>query len=205
MRGAIFDLGGVAVEWSNETTYRHIQERYGMPAEDFRREAEKHMPNVQTGDESEEHWMTDVFHHLGFQGSSDVWGKTFEAARYNEKVIDIVQRLRRNGYSVAALSNLEPSRARWLRSHEIDALFDHVILSCEVGMRKPDLQPGGRQDLKIYTLTLQRLGLKACDCAFIDDNVNCVNAAESAGMIGIRFINAPRLDADLRSLGFKTD
>ena len=205
MRGAIFDLGGVAVEWSNETTYRHIQERYGILAEDFRREAEKCMPNVQTGNESEEHWITNIFRYFGLQGSSDVWGKTFEASRYNEKVIDIVQRLRRNGYRVAALSNLEPSRARWLRSHEIDTLFDHVVFSCEVGMRKPDLQPGGKQDLKIYTLTLQRLGLETRDCIFIDDSVNCVNAAESSGMRGIRFIDANRLDAELRRLGFKMD
>ncbi len=205
MRGAIFDLGGVAVEWSNETTYGHIQERYGIPAGDFRREAEKRMPHVQTGEESEEHWMTDVFRHFGVQGSSDVWGTTFEAARYNDKVIEIVQRLRRNGYRVAALSNLEPSRARWLRRHDIDALFDHVVFSYEAGMRKPDLKPGAKRDLSIYILTLQRLGVEARDCVFIDDNANCVAAAESVGMRGIRFIDAPRLEAELRSLGFKAD
>lgn len=205
MRGAIFDLGGVAVEWSNETTYKYIQEKYGIPAEDFRREAEKRMPRVQTGDESEAKWITDVFRHFGVQDSSDVWGTTFEAARYNEKVIEIVQRLRGNGYCVAALSNLEPSRARWLRRHDIDALFDTVVFSCEVGMRKPDLQPGGERDLNVYILTLNRLGLEAGDCLFVDDNANCVAAAESAGLKGIRFRDAPRLKAELRDLGFKTD
>jgi len=44
IRGVIFDLGGVVFEWSNATTYNWIEERYGIPAADFKRIAEDKMP-----------------------------------------------------------------------------------------------------------------------------------------------------------------
>ncbi|MCX6648510.1 MAG: HAD family phosphatase [Candidatus Bathyarchaeota archaeon] len=202
MKGLIFDLGGVVVEWSNAVTYGYIEERYGIPADEFRREAEKGMPRVQTGEETEENWMRSIFQRFDHpEGSEEVWGKTFEAAKYNEEVFKIIERLRGKGYRVAALSNLEPSRARWLKKHGVDELFDAVIFSCEVGMRKPDLSPGNQNDLAIYLLTLSRLGLEAEDCIFVDDNVNCVAAAELTGMKSILFKDAAKLSEELREMG----
>ncbi len=203
MRCVIFDLGGVAIEWSNQTTYTYIEKRYHIAASDFKREAEKEMHLVQCGELPEEKWMADVFHHFGVKGAPEVWRATFEAARFNDDVLSLILKLRQNDYRVAALSNLEPSRARWLRKHGIMEQFDQVVFSCEVGMRKPDLEPGGAEDTAIYSLTLQRVGVDALDCAFIDDNANCVAAANKLGIIGVQFRDARQLVHDLVKLGFK--
>jgi len=206
LKGIIFDLGGVVVDWNNDITYRHIDEKYGIPAGDFKAEAEKGMPRVQTGEISEEAWMNETFRHFGKFPSDawEAWGSTFEVARYNTDAVALIGRLRKRGYRVAALSNLEPSRADWLRRHDIDSIFDVVIFSCDVGVRKPDLNPGSSDGITVYGLTLRRLGLRPEDCVFIDDNQNCVAAAEQAGINGIQFRNVKELECELVKAGVKT-
>ncbi len=201
MKGAIFDLGGVAVEWSNQTSYSYIEKRYGIPAADFKREAEREMPLVQRGELPEKEWMEGIFASFCIKGDPRVWGMTFESARFNKEVLAVICRLRRGGCRVATLSNLEPSRARWLRSHGIDAMFDEVVFSCEVGMRKPDLEPGSEGDGCVYVLTLKRLGVEARDCIFVDDNANCVAASKALGIKGMLFRDARKLAEDLAALG----
>jgi len=203
VKGVIFDLGGVVVEWSNDVTYRHIEERFGIPAADFKAEAEKGMPGAQTGEPLEQEWMKNTFYRFGdFPPETwRAWGTTFETARYNDDVVKLVTRLREKGVRVAALSNLEPSRARWLKRHRINSLFDAVVFSCEVGMRKPDLKPGCSEDLAIYRFALGRIDLKPSECVFIDDNANCVSAAEHVGMKGVQFRNATQLEDELKKLG----
>ena len=64
---------------------------------------------------------------------------------------------------------------------DVDEIFEVVVDSGFVGMRKPDRE--------IYELTLERLGggLRAEECAFLDDiEVNC-DAARELGMTAIRF------------------
>jgi putative hydrolase of the HAD superfamily len=56
-------------------------------------------------------------------------------------------------------------------------------------MRKPE--PG------IYTLTLERLGLRGEECAFIDDlEINCDGAREH-GIVPIRFESTEQVIRDL--------
>jgi HAD superfamily hydrolase (TIGR01509 family) len=61
----------------------------------------------------------------------------------------------------------------------VDELFDVVVDSAFIGMRKPE--PG------IYELTLERLGAPATQTLFIDDvSVNC-EAAAALGMQVVHF------------------
>ena len=203
IKGLIFDLGGVVVEWSNSTTYLHIEERYGVPEKEFKSVAEKGMPDAQTGKISETDWMRETFSNFcpPPPGFDDVWGETFEAAKFNDKLLELLSELRRVGYRVAALSNLEPSRAKRLRELGIDALFDVVVFSCEVGLRKPDISKCSPENLEIYRLALRRLGLEVDECLFIDDNTNCVDAAESIGIKSIKFENVDQLKKVLPQRG----
>jgi epoxide hydrolase-like predicted phosphatase len=77
---------------------------------------------------------------------------------------------------------------------EIDEIFEVVVDSAYVGMRKPD--PA------IYELTVERLGdgVRAEDCVFIDDvEVNC-DAARSVGMSAVQFQTTEQAIADVRAL-----
>ena len=55
--------------------------------------------------------------------------------------------------------------------------FDVQVISCEVGLRKPDPE--------IYHLAAARLGLSPERCAFVDDLDHNVRVAEELGMFGV--------------------
>jgi len=66
-----------------------------------------------------------------------------------------------------------------------------VVDSAFVGMRKPD--PA------IYELTLERLGVMAEECVFVDDlELNC-EAARALGMTAVRYERAEQAIPELRS------
>jgi putative hydrolase of the HAD superfamily len=61
-----------------------------------------------------------------------------------------------------------------------------------VGLRKPDAA--------IYHLTLERLGLPATECLFLDDiDVNCQTAAD-LGMAAVRFSATDQALAEVTAL-----
>jgi putative hydrolase of the HAD superfamily len=89
-------------------------------------------------------------------------------------LIDAVRRIKAAGFATALLSNswgMDYPRDGWTE------LFDVVVISGEVRMRKPEPE--------IYQLTLDQLGLAAEQCAFVDDLRPNVRAAAELGMVGI--------------------
>jgi epoxide hydrolase-like predicted phosphatase len=102
-------------------------------------------------------------------------GRMFaDLAIYEDSMTSLVTRARTAGVRTALLSNSwgnEYDRSDW---HE---MFDSVVISGEVGMRKPE--PG------IFELAVQRIGLPAAECVFIDDMPHNIAAAEQAGLVGI--------------------
>ena len=96
----------------------------------------------------------------------------------NDAMLDELRSLRDRGYRLALLTNnVREWEPRWRPMVPVDELFEVVVDSAYVGMRKPDPE--------IYELTLQRLGLPAAACVFVDDiEVNCTAAAE----LGLRAV-----------------
>ena len=71
-------------------------------------------------------------------------------------------------------NNVREWEARWRAMLPIDEIFDIVVDSAFVGMRKPDPE--------IYRLTLERLGAAPAEALFVDDvELNC-EAARELGM-----------------------
>ena len=106
----------------------------------------------------------------------------FDHLEPNQPMIDLMAQLRARGLRMALLTNnVREWEARW-RSllPELDDIFELVVDSAFVGMRKPE--PA------IYELTLERLGsVTAEECVFVDDiDVNC-QAAGELGMHPVRF------------------
>ena len=88
---------------------------------------------------------------------------------------DAVRQVRAAGYKTALLTNISRGGERlWRDLFPVDDLFDVVVDSSRVGMRKPDR--------RIYMLTCERLGVEPDQCLFIDDLECNVQAAESLGM-----------------------
>jgi putative hydrolase of the HAD superfamily len=117
----------------------------------------------------------------------------FANLRRNEPMIGYVREVRERGIRTALLTNnvREWSRGWRAKVPEIDELFEVVVDSSEVGMRKPEPE--------IYRLTLERLGggLRPPDCVFVDDtDVNC-DAARQLGMHAVLFQDTEQAIAEL--------
>jgi putative hydrolase of the HAD superfamily len=122
----------------------------------------------------------------------------FERLDPNRAMIDFVRGLRGRGVRTALLTNnVREWEPLWrAKLPEVDELFEVVVDSAFVGLRKPDHA--------IFELTLERLGGVAPErCVFVDDlDVNC-DAARGLGMAAVRFENAeqaiPEIEAFLRN------
>ena len=96
----------------------------------------------------------------------------------NQPVIDLVHELRAAGLRLGVLTNnVAEFKDGWRSMMPFDELFDDVVDSHEVAMRKPN--PA------IYQLALARLGAEAGRTAFLDDVASNVIAAEGVGMVGV--------------------
>lgn len=96
-----------------------------------------------------------------------------------EAVVEHVRSLRREGFRTAVVTNNVAEFAEhWRRSIPIDDLFDAVVDSSEVGVRKP--APG------IFRVALERLGLDdPRRGVFLDDFRGNVAAARALGLEAI--------------------
>jgi epoxide hydrolase-like predicted phosphatase len=79
---------------------------------------------------------------------------------------------------IVVTNNVREYRDGWRSLVDVDALFDDVVDSSEVGVRKPD--PA------IYALALERAGAPAHRVAFLDDAPGNVAAARALGIRAIQ-------------------
>ncbi len=109
------------------------------------------------------------------------------------QVVDCVAELRRAGFKTALVTNnVREGSKMWRSLLAVDDLFDVVIDSSEVGVRKPNRA--------IFDLALQQLGVTDPAAAvFLDDLESNVVAARSIGMHAILVGDPP--DAALAELG----
>ena len=105
-------------------------------------------------------------------------------------MLEIVASVRRAGVRTSLLSNSWGTELYPMA--EIEGLFDHVVISSQVGLRKPD--PA------IFRLAAQRLDLPPVNCACVDDHLGHVEAARRVGMIGILHTSPERTEDELRRL-----
>jgi putative hydrolase of the HAD superfamily len=108
----------------------------------------------------------------------------------NEELIAYFRSLRERGLRLALLTNnVREWEPLWRPKLPVDELFELVVDSAFVGMRKPDPE--------IYSLTLERLGLPASACLFLDDIDVNVTTARELGMSAIHFVDTGQAIAEI--------
>jgi putative hydrolase of the HAD superfamily len=120
--------------------------------------------------------------------------RLMDALHPNRELFEHYGALRRDHGLRFALctNNVREWEPLWRSKLPIDELFEVVVDSAFVGTRKPEPE--------IYAITLERLGLPAQACAFVDDLEVNVQAARELGMHGILYRDTPRAMTDLASL-----
>lgn len=100
--------------------------------------------------------------------------RIFSREQLDPPMLELVASLRSRGVRTAMLSN------SWDNTYPMDVLeplFDVVVISGEIGLRKPDPE--------IYHHTLDALGVRPEQTVFVDDLPQNVEAARELGLHGI--------------------
>lgn len=98
-----------------------------------------------------------------------------------DKMLDLITKLRNNGYKVYLLSNTNKYAMEKHNEKNLTNLVDGYVLSYEIHKIKPHLG--------IYKELINKYNLNPSECVFIDDRKDNVETAESLGINGANVIS----------------
>ena len=124
----------------------------------------------------------DFWNELGFGSEYPEIGRDYldTCLRIDPEFVEIAKTLAKD-YSLAILSNDVKEWSNYLRTKfDLNSLFKIIIISSEVGYRKPDK--------RIYNILLDRIQSPSLDCVFVDDRAKNLRPASEIGIETIRFV-----------------
>ena len=109
-------------------------------------------------------------------------------------VEEIAKDIKKKGHTVGMLSNIQTKHSLIIRKLGHYDIFDPLFLSCEIGIDKPDE--------KAFIFLLERLGCRADECVFVDDDIENVVVSKKLGIDVIHFKSSNQLFHELKARGF---
>jgi len=144
---------------------------------------------LETGTLPEEEFEPQFAVILGVQAPGLI-DRLFAGSRPDQPMLDAVLSARRAGVRTGLISNSWGTR-RYDREL-LSALFDGVVISGEVGIRKPAKE--------MYVMGAERIGLEPSECVFVDDLPFNLKPAQELGMATIHHTSAERTVTELERL-----
>lgn len=197
LRHVVFDIGGVLLDWNPRHLYRRIFSNSGE-MEAFLAKLEKLEWNLaQDGGRTwgegvaafaalypDERHLIEPFHHR--------WLETVKAPLWD--TVALQRRLKAKGVRLFAITNYSAEKYDLSLGHfPFLNEFEDTVVSGKERLLKPD--PA------IYRLLLDRNGLEARHCLFIDDAEKNVTGARAVGLAAHHFQGAAGLEDELQRLG----
>jgi len=202
IEAVIFDFGGVITSSPFDAFARFETER-GLPADIIRRtNAANHLENAWAKFERAEVDL-DAFDKLFAAESlalgAEVRGRDVLPLLSGDLRPEMVEALRRikAKFKTGCITNNLPNNAigsasgRTLYVAEVMSLFDHVIESAKIGLRKPDP--------RIYQMMIETLGVDPKNCVYLDDLGVNLKPAREMGMATIKVLSGAQAIADLEA------
>jgi putative hydrolase of the HAD superfamily len=206
LRAVISDFGGVLTNRLIEA-FAAFQDETGISMEQLgrgmqrvaERDGDYPLFRLERGELTEQEFLDDLGwalvpelgHRPTLHRFREIW---FEALHGNEAMLEVMRELRAEGYRMAILTNnVREWEELWRAKLPVDEIFELVVDSAWVGMRKPDP--------RIYELTVSRLGdVEPRECLFVDDNELNVEAARALGMTAVHFRSNDQAIPEIRAL-----
>lgn len=189
----IFDLGNVLVDFSHEKMFNQVASLTGIPSENIY----EFLMEERAGLQYERGLISTEEIYQLIQKQATI---TFELSEFiqaasmifspKKEMELLVKKLKEKGYQLLLLSNtFEPHFNYIAENYTFLPLFEHWILSYEVGYVKPEK--------KIYEETLKYANGSSSECFFIDDRIENIRGAEVLGIKGHQFRSPSLLMDDL--------
>jgi putative hydrolase of the HAD superfamily len=198
----IWDFGGVLTSSPFEAFTRFEAER-GLPADIIRRtNTANHLENAWAKFERAEvdvETFDRLFAAESLALGAEVRGRDVLPLLSGDLRPEMVEALRRikAKFKTGCITNNLPANAigsaggRTLYIAEVMALFDHVIESAKIGLRKPDP--------KIYRMMVEALGVDPKRCIYLDDLGINLKPARDMGMTTIKVVGAKQALLELEA------
>jgi FMN phosphatase YigB (HAD superfamily) len=195
IKAIYFDLGGVIVRTVKPDSRAQLAAEFWMTYEQMDRFVFDCKTAIQAtiGEITEEaHWL-DVTRRLkrpeselphirnAFFGGDTIDWEIVRFLREQRKV-------RKTGLISNAWDGLRP----WIVSQKFDDAFEHMTISAEIGVAKPDV--------RVYEHALEKLSVKPAEAVFVDDVEKNIAACEALGMHGVLFRTPEQALADVKQL-----
>jgi putative hydrolase of the HAD superfamily len=202
IEAVIFDFGGVLTTSPFEAFVRFETERR-LPADIIRRtNAANHLENAWARFERAEvdlEAFDQLFAAESLALGAEVRGKDVLPLLSGDLRPEMIEALRRikAKFKTGCITNNLPANSigskggRSLYVAEVMALFDHVIESAKIGLRKPDP--------RIYRMMTDALGVDPTHCVYLDDLGVNLKPAREMGMTTIKVVNAPQAIVELEA------
>lgn len=194
-RALLVDFGGVLTT-DVFRSFREFSEQEGLEPDAVKRlfsedpDARDLLRALERGEVEEDEFEPRFATMLGVEDPDDLIDRMFAGMDADEAMTGAVREARAAGVRTGLLSN-SWGAGRYDRSR-FDELFDTVVISGEVGLRKPEPE--------IFTLAVERVGLPATTCVFVDDLRDNCAAAEEAGMTAVLHLGAATTVPELERL-----
>ncbi len=194
-RGLLVDYGGVLTTDLFES-FRAFCELEGLApdsvADRFRsdKDCRELLIGLETGRIEEAAFEPKFGSLLGVARPEGLIDRLFAGSRPDDSMVAAVLEARRAGIRTGLISNSWGTR-RYDRA-QLAELFDGVVISGEVGMRKPAPE--------MYSLGAERIGVAPDECVFVDDLPFNLEPAAQLGMATVHHVSAEQTIAELERL-----
>lgn len=193
-KAVVFDFGGVMTgESKKEVVVQFLRSTFNLSEPEFEKINLEKKEALNAGKSDEEFWLQ--FAEQQKIALPATWPKELkavmkEAIGVNPEMYILVAELRAKQIPVALLSNIDTRLAKLIREFGLYEPFDPCLLSCEIGVKKPDP--------KAYQVLLDQLKVSTTkDVVFIDDRQENVDAALKFGLDALLFTSLDKLREEL--------
>lgn len=168
MKAIVLDMYGVIVKQTGDDFVPYVQRTFpNLSIEEI------HTPwfKADIGEIS----SLDVWKTIGFQGDLErIEAEYLDTIELSDGFIDFIEKIK-NNYKLAIISNDSSRWSKYLREKfDLNKYFDVISISGDLKIQKPDE--------RIFLLTIEKLGLNAEDCIYVDDREGNLAAAKKVGM-----------------------
>lgn len=185
IKALIFDFGGVLINIDYSATIRAFQK---LGIHDFDGMYSQAMQSnlfdeLEIGKISPQRFINGLLDFLPAGTSPNKVVEAWNAMILNvpPSSIELLKQLKSQGYTLFMLSNtneihINAAYREWdkVSDERPQALFNHVYLSNEIGMRKPNSE--------IFEFVCQEQAFKPSETLFIDDSIQHIEAAKKVGL-----------------------
>jgi putative hydrolase of the HAD superfamily len=185
IRSVILDFGGVISRPKNKNFGDTINRILIKKPPNFMDVYRSYRTNYDNGQKTGEEYWSHILSHYGYPiNKPKIEALIVEDIKswteINPNMIQFISDVRKRVHNLSIISNMPEDILDYIRNNFqwLDH-FDELTWSCEVGVVKPD--PG------IYEYCLDKIGIPAHECLFVDDSKANVDAAKRCGLNAIHF------------------